>query len=144
MMNSNFFNLQVHDKQIVVRSMTAYSKLNKFIRLHANWLFQQSQKLYIHSFSLFYDILFKRKVLIQNNGCIDYFRKKIVFSGRTFLQIELELCDGNSLKNVEAIIQENHFTAEINYALDNDINSDHTYRLVHLNNEEKYRLEYIK
>jgi len=72
-----------------------YSKLNKFVAL-----FQQTQKFYIHSFSPFYEIILGRIVLMENNSCIDYFRKSTVISGRIFHHKELEPCDVNSSKNV--------------------------------------------
>jgi len=66
---------------------------------------------------------------MENNGLIDYFRKETIINERTFIHKELDPCDGNTSKNFNALLQENNFRSEINYAMDNNIDSEHTYRL---------------
>jgi len=120
--------------------MTGYSHLNKFVNLPANGLFQQSQHFYIQQFSPYYDILLGRKVLMENNGIVDYTEKTTIINDRKFFHKELQLNEPNSSTNFDGILQENNFTNEISYALNNDINSERTYRLEHLNEEEKNKL----
>jgi len=139
-MTQNFFNLQIHNKPIVVRSMTGYSHLNEFINLPANGLFQQQQQFYIHKFSPYYDILLGRKILMENNGIVNYIEKATMINNRKFFHKELQLFESNSNKIFDGILQESNLTNEITYALNNEINSNRKYRLEHLNDEEKNKL----
>lgn len=64
--------------------MAGCSKLNRCVNPPANGVIQQIQTFYIYSFSPFYDILLGRMVIMKCNGCVDYFRKSAVISGKIF------------------------------------------------------------